>query len=131
MEIRPGDVLKICKNDKIPADIVLLSTSMDEGACFVETSELDGETNLKRKTALTLTSEFTRLEQISRLGGKITTEMPNERLSRLDGRVKRQYDASDIQYDTIQEQKGENTRSESSNSSQNSISLTEKAKNGG
>ncbi|KAF9195339.1 hypothetical protein BGZ51_002854 [Haplosporangium sp. Z 767] len=138
MDIRPGDVLKICKNDKIPADVVLLSTSMDEGACFVETSELDGETNLKRKTALSLTSELTRVEQISRLEGKITTEMPNERLSRLDGRVKLRYDTSDIQYETIQEQKSDITGSESSsisgdgiNSSQNSIALTEKIKTGG
>ncbi|KAI9238484.1 MAG: hypothetical protein BYD32DRAFT_367431 [Podila humilis] len=87
-DVRPGDVLKICKNDKIPADVVLLSTSMDEGACFVETSELDGETNLKRKTALSLTANLTRVEQVSEVTGKITTEMPNERLSRLDGRVK-------------------------------------------
>ncbi|KAK3848100.1 MAG: hypothetical protein J3R72DRAFT_361222 [Linnemannia gamsii] len=87
-DIRPGDVLKICKNDKIPADVVILSTSMEEGACFVETSELDGETNLKRKAALTQSSGFTQLEQVSHIIGKITTEMPNERLSRLDGRIK-------------------------------------------
>ncbi|KAG0372284.1 hypothetical protein BGX24_000462, partial [Mortierella sp. AD032] len=78
-DIRPGDVLKICKNDKIPADVVILSTSMEEGACFVETSELDGETNLKRKAALTQSSGFTQLEQVSHIIGKITTEMPNER----------------------------------------------------
>ncbi|KAI7820305.1 hypothetical protein BC939DRAFT_238225 [Gamsiella multidivaricata] len=102
-DIRPGDVLKISKNDKIPADVVILSSSMDEGACFVETSELDGETNLKRKTALTLTSELTRLEQISRLTGKITTEMPNERLSRLDGRVKLRYDGADFNFETLQD----------------------------
>ncbi|KAG0199994.1 hypothetical protein BGX28_006818 [Mortierella sp. GBA30] len=102
-DIRPGDVLKICKNDKIPADVVLLSTSMDEGACFVETSELDGETNLKRKAALTSTTELTTLEQISRLTGKITTEMPNERLSRLDGRVKLRYEGGDLRYETLKD----------------------------
>ncbi|KAH7057697.1 hypothetical protein BKA57DRAFT_387828 [Linnemannia elongata] len=91
-DIRPGDVLKICKNDKIPADVVLLSTSMDEGACFVETSELDGETNLKRKAALTLSAGWTQVEQVSHIVGKITTEMPNERLSRLDGRIKLHYE---------------------------------------
>ncbi|KAF8975855.1 hypothetical protein BGZ46_008790, partial [Entomortierella lignicola] len=104
-DIRPGDVLKICKNDKIPADVVLLSSSMDEGACFVETSELDGETNLKRKAALSSTYGFTRLEQISRLTGKITTEMPNERLSRLDGRIKLQYDGADFNIETLSDEK--------------------------
>ncbi|KAF9944308.1 hypothetical protein BGZ70_004800, partial [Mortierella alpina] len=102
-DVRPGDVLKICKNDKIPADVVLLSTSMDEGACFVETSELDGETNLKRKAALTPTTDLTTVEQITRLTGKITTEMPNERLSRLDGRVKLRYDGTDLRYETFRE----------------------------
>ncbi|KAG0004157.1 hypothetical protein BGZ79_010113 [Entomortierella chlamydospora] len=104
-DIRPGDVLKISKNDKIPADVVLLSSSMDEGACFVETSELDGETNLKRKAALTITSGLTRLEQISRLTGKITTEMPNERLSRLDGRIKLRYDGTDFNVETLDDEK--------------------------
>ncbi|KAF9939651.1 hypothetical protein BGZ67_009128 [Mortierella alpina] len=102
-DVRPGDVLKICKNDKIPADVVILSTSMDEGACFVETSELDGETNLKRKAALTPTTELTTVEQITRLTGKITTEMPNERLSRLDGRIKLRYDGTDLRYETFRE----------------------------
>ncbi|KAF9354680.1 hypothetical protein BGX26_007489 [Mortierella sp. AD094] len=104
-DIRPGDVLKISKNDKIPADVVLLSSSMDEGACFVETSELDGETNLKRKAALTMTSGLTRLEQISRLTGTITTEMPNERLSRLDGRIKLRYDGVDFNFETLNDEK--------------------------
>ncbi|KAF9922776.1 hypothetical protein FBU30_007101 [Linnemannia zychae] len=65
---------------------------MDEGACFVETSELDGETNLKRKAALALSSGWTQIEQISHIVGTITTEMPNERLSRLDGRIKLRYE---------------------------------------
>ena len=102
-------MLKICKNDKIPADVVLISTSMDEGACFVETSELDGETNLKRKTALTLTADLTSLEQVTRLKGMFTTEMPNERLSRLDGRVKIHYDGSDFSYETLHEQSASTT----------------------
>lgn len=102
-DIRPGDVLKICKNDKIPADVVLLSTSMDEGACFVETSELDGETNLKRKAALTLSAGWTQVEQVSRIVGKITTEMPNERLSRLDGRIKLHYEGPECNYETLRE----------------------------
>ncbi|KAG0204427.1 hypothetical protein BGX33_008542 [Mortierella sp. NVP41] len=103
-DVRPGDVLKICKNDKIPADVVILSTSMDEGACFVETSELDGETNLKRKAALALTSGWTQLEQISLVTGKITTEMPNERLSRLDGRIKLRYEDPQYNMETLREE---------------------------
>ncbi|KAG0027464.1 hypothetical protein BGZ81_005534 [Podila clonocystis] len=113
-DVRPGDVLKICKNDKIPADVVLLSTSMDEGACFVETSELDGETNLKRKTALSLTADLTHVEQVSEVTGKITTEMPNERLSRLDGRIKVKYEGTDFSYETLDDLRHEKGVSSSS-----------------
>lgn len=38
-------------NDVIPCDMVLLYTSEENSACYVETSNLDGETNLKTKYA--------------------------------------------------------------------------------
>ena len=36
----------------LPADMVLLSSSNPEGVCYIETMNLDGETNLKIKKAL-------------------------------------------------------------------------------
>ncbi len=41
-----------------PADIVLLSTTNPEGICYIETMNLDGETNLKMKKALSNTWEL-------------------------------------------------------------------------
>ena len=38
-----------------PADLVLLSSSNPEGMCYIETMNLDGETNLKIKKALSET----------------------------------------------------------------------------
>lgn len=46
-----GDVLKIKTDDALPADILILSTSDPKGVCYVETKNLDGETNLKIKSA--------------------------------------------------------------------------------
>jgi phospholipid-transporting ATPase len=37
-----GNILKVENNDKIPADIVVISTSLPEGICYIETSNLDG-----------------------------------------------------------------------------------------
>ena len=40
--------MKIWKNQFLPADIILLESS-DGDSCFLETKNLDGETNLKWK----------------------------------------------------------------------------------
>ena len=37
------------KDENVPADLVLLSSVDEEGLAFIETAELDGETNLKIK----------------------------------------------------------------------------------
>lgn len=47
MDIRPGDVVVVRNREMIPADIILLGSSGEEGSSYIETSPIDGETNLK------------------------------------------------------------------------------------
>ena len=47
--VRVGDVVRVAENTFFPADIVILQSSEPEGALYVETKNLDGETNLKYK----------------------------------------------------------------------------------
>lgn len=47
--VRVGDVLQIFNNSEIPADMILLTTSELLGCAYIETSNIDGETNLKVK----------------------------------------------------------------------------------
>ncbi|CAE7234435.1 DRS2 [Symbiodinium natans] len=51
-------VLKIRNEERIPADCLLLTSSHPDGHCSVETANLDGETNLKKKTAALTEAEF-------------------------------------------------------------------------
>ncbi|KAG1384199.1 hypothetical protein G6F61_000673 [Rhizopus arrhizus] len=52
MNVRVGDFILLRNGDSVPADALLLSTSDKEGICFVETKDLDGETNLKGRQSL-------------------------------------------------------------------------------
>lgn len=54
-KVEVGDIVLLKENDPIPADLLVLSTSDQDGACFVETKNLDGETNLKPRRCLRAT----------------------------------------------------------------------------
>ncbi|ORX56555.1 phospholipid-translocating P-type ATPase [Piromyces finnis] len=86
-DIFPGDVIVIQKGDKIPADCLLLSSSNDDGVCYVETSDLDGETSLKKKVSLSELSCIRDLEGFSKIHGKIQCEPPCDSFSSFEGRI--------------------------------------------
>lgn len=50
--VRVGDIIHLSCNEIIPADIVVLNSSDDYGICFIESSNLDGESNLKQRQSV-------------------------------------------------------------------------------
>ena len=44
-----GDFIRVDQDEFFPADMVVVRSTEDEGVCYVETKNLDGETNLKNK----------------------------------------------------------------------------------
>ena len=51
--LKVGQLIKIKQNERFPADLILLKSSDPSGIAYVETINLDGETNLKHKQAIT------------------------------------------------------------------------------
>ncbi|KAJ6614318.1 phospholipid-translocating P-type ATPase [Mycena sp. CBHHK59/15] len=51
-DVHVGDFVKILDNEPIPADIIVCASSEEENVAFVETKNLDGETNLKSRHAV-------------------------------------------------------------------------------
>lgn len=49
--MKVGMVVKVEENQFFPADMILLYSSGPKGICYIETKNLDGETNLKHKVA--------------------------------------------------------------------------------
>nr|XP_017030716.1 phospholipid-transporting ATPase ID isoform X5 [Drosophila kikkawai] len=85
-EVQVGDVIRLDNNQFVAADILLLSTSEPNGLCFIETAELDGETNLKAKQCLTETIELgDRHDLLWNFNGEILCERPNNLLNKFDG----------------------------------------------
>ncbi|GAA5974373.1 hypothetical protein JCM11641_005241 [Rhodosporidiobolus odoratus] len=83
--VQVGDLIRLESNDFFPADLVLLSSSEPEGLCYIETSNLDGETNLKIKQASPSTSHLLTPSALSSLSGHLRSEQPNNSLYTYEG----------------------------------------------
>ena len=86
-EVRVGDILRVDDGNYFPADLILLSSSEPQGMCYIETANLDGETNLKIRSSLTATAQLTEGSELSQLFGQVEAEAPNRRLYEFAGNI--------------------------------------------
>ncbi|KAJ0037283.1 hypothetical protein Pint_23116 [Pistacia integerrima] len=57
-KLQVGDIVRVKKDQFFPADILFLASTNSDGICYIETANLDGETNLKIRKALEKTWDF-------------------------------------------------------------------------
>ncbi|KAI9057700.1 phospholipid-translocating P-type ATPase [Trametes sanguinea] len=79
-KLEVGDIVLLRENEQVPADIVVLSTSDPDNMCYLETKNLDGETNLKPRRSVKATASITSEEDIERASFVLDSEPPHANL---------------------------------------------------
>ncbi|KAJ1870683.1 phospholipid transporting ATPase [Coemansia sp. RSA 990] len=85
--IHVGDIVLLRDGDAVPADLLLLNSSDEDSECFVETKNLDGETNLKSKHAPAATTHLASPQQLAHFRCIIEAEPPNTNLYSFKGAI--------------------------------------------
>lgn len=83
--VQVGDFVRIYNDDQIPADVVVLSTSEADGQCYIETKNLDGETNLKVRQALHCGRKMKHAKDCEKASFVIESEASNSNLYQYSG----------------------------------------------
>ncbi|KAM0123669.1 hypothetical protein ACHAP3_010949 [Botrytis cinerea] len=87
-ELQVGDFVRIYNDDEIPADVIILASSDPEGVCYVETKNLDGETNLKYRQALRCARSLKHAKDCERAQFRIESEAPQPNLYKYNAAIK-------------------------------------------
>jgi phospholipid-transporting ATPase len=89
-DIRVGDLVKVSKDQFFPCDLIVIASSdFKKGQCFIETKNLDGETNLKSKNipedlrSIVLNED----DALKLVGSLVNAEGPNQYLSKFKGTI--------------------------------------------
>lgn len=96
MDLTPGQIVKINKDENFPADLLLIYSSNKNGSAYTETKNLDGETNLKFKEAIKnisvhlkkIKTEDKLVNEIKLLKGVVNCDDPNPYLYDFSGVLK-------------------------------------------
>uniref|UniRef100_A0A1D1Z7N5 Phospholipid-transporting ATPase n=2 Tax=Anthurium amnicola TaxID=1678845 RepID=A0A1D1Z7N5_9ARAE len=86
-KLQVGDVVRIKQDGFFPADLLFLASSNPDGVCYIETANLDGETNLKIRKAPERTWDYLLPEKAAEFKGEIQCEQPNNSLYTFTGNL--------------------------------------------
>ena len=89
-DVAVGDFIKIMDNESIPADVLICSTSEEENVAFVETKNLDGETNLKSRNAISALTHLRTAQDCASSHNtfRVEADRPDTNMYRLNAAVR-------------------------------------------
>ena len=107
--LKHGEIILVYENHSIPADMIVIDSGFKDGTCYVETSSLDGEKNLKLKVANKCTQGFVSNDinnhkeiekyihpEKYKFNGYIKINAPNPNLNYINGSIHPIFDKENI-----------------------------------
>eukprot|EP00735_Rhodelphis_limneticus_P010030 TRINITY_DN2907_c2_g4::TRINITY_DN2907_c2_g4_i1::g.4143::m.4143 TRINITY_DN2907_c2_g4::TRINITY_DN2907_c2_g4_i1::g.4143 ORF type:complete len:1247 (+),score=388.28,sp/P98200/AT8A2_MOUSE/42.59/0.0,E1-E2_ATPase/PF00122.15/4.7e-16,Hydrolase_like2/PF13246.1/1.9e-13,Hydrolase_like2/PF13246.1/1.5e+04,Hydrolase/PF00702.21/2.8e-06,Hydrolase/PF00702.21/0.00042,HAD/PF12710.2/9.5e+03,HAD/PF12710.2/1.4e-11,Hydrolase_3/PF08282.7/2.8e+03,Hydrolase_3/PF08282.7/0.011 TRINITY_DN2907_c2_g4_i1:61-3741(+) len=82
-DVKVGSIIVVRDRELLPVDCVLLKSSNEGGITYIETSNLDGETNLKLRQVATSLLDLP--VDVHKVTGRLASEMPNRRIHNFEG----------------------------------------------
>uniref|UniRef100_H3AJ65 Phospholipid-transporting ATPase n=1 Tax=Latimeria chalumnae TaxID=7897 RepID=H3AJ65_LATCH len=86
-KIKVGDIVKVNEDQTFPSDLIILSSSREDGTCYVTTASLDGESNHKTHYAVADTNVFCTEMKVDTINATIECEQPQPDLYKFVGRI--------------------------------------------
>ncbi|XP_074309802.1 phospholipid-transporting ATPase 3-like [Silene latifolia] len=85
--LQVGDIVRVKQDGFFPADILFLASTNPDGVCYIETSNLDGETNLKIRKAPEKTWDYLTPDKAFEFKGEVECEQANNSLYTFTGNL--------------------------------------------
>ncbi len=83
-----GKIIQIKKNEMIPADILIIKSSDENGLCYLETTNLDGESALKpRQSVISYQKNILEESDLADINDIIEVDLPNNHIYKVEGYI--------------------------------------------
>lgn len=85
-DLRVGEIIRLSRDEDVPADVMILHADGENGSAYVETMALDGETSLKPKQRPKGLPDCSSINAIAACQATLHIEEPNADLYRFDSK---------------------------------------------
>ncbi|XP_055940656.1 probable phospholipid-transporting ATPase IIA isoform X1 [Argiope bruennichi] len=87
--IKVSDLIIVDKDQRVPADMVFLSTTEKTGSCFIRSDQLDGETDWKLRLAVSTTQRLSSTDELFQMDASVYAEEPKKDIHSFVGKFTR------------------------------------------